>query len=102
MDISTLAKDQLPPIYQRATNQMPKNKKIIIFWNLNRMNQMRKILFEESVDHVMSGARQAVFKEEEGKIVHLAVDPARLSDWTVLYIARRWNPDGEKIRIEYR
>lgn len=102
MNISTLAKDQLPQIYQRAVMQMPKNKKIIIFWNLNRMNQMRKILFEESVAHVMSGARQAIFKEEEGKIVHLAVDPARLSDSTVLYIARRWNPDGEKIRIEYR
>lgn len=97
-----LAQKKLPEIYRKAVKQMPKGKKVIIFWNKNRMNHIQKVLFEESVNHVLSGVRQAAFKEEAGKIVHLAVDPARMSNTTIEYIASRWEPDSEKIHIEYR
>lgn len=96
------AQKRLPTIYKNAVQRMPRGKKVILFWNVNRMSHIQKILFEESVNNVLSGARQAVFKEEVGEIIHLAVNPMILSDSTVNYIASRWNPEGENIRIEYR
>lgn len=102
MYISKLAKNKLPAIYQEAVKRLPKGKKVIIFWTPSRMSHMQKVIFEQSVTKVLSGAIQAAAKEEEGKIIHLAVDPGRIPDETIRYIANRWAPDREEIRIEYR
>lgn len=93
---------RLPGIYQSAVMRMPRNKKVIIFWNTDRMSHIQKVFFEESVQKVISGQSQAIFKEEEGKIVHLAVNPMGLSDTTVTYIKNHWEPESANIRIEYR